>query len=429
VPDDARLVSRNWRDAWMILCVTVLLLPVMELAYRAQSTLRERWSGRAATPPSDGLAGGPLNPYADSAWAPAFFAERPSLTGRWEPFVYYRGAAQRGRFFTIDSSGLRVTPQSHRPGSPRLRVFFFGGSTTWGYANRDSTTRPALVARRLAQLGYDPEVVNFAQQGWVSMQGLITLVQELRAGNIPDVVVFWDGENEVPSAWRNGRAGVAYRDFEHEDDSRFGAEMRRRGGTVDTRLAIRSLLMRSALLRRAFRFVDRRPAPGRVPDPKAFCQAVVGDWLREASFLDQLAARYGFVNLMIWQPQWYTSNRPKTRFERELVAPQAQDVDEGRQGPHRQECARQVDALVAAHESPAIVNLSSLLATDTGTVFFDIYGHTPERITALEADTLVALMTPRLAAGRAGAARKAGGQPFRLDRTAIRPATAADTRR
>ena len=166
-------------------------------------------------------------------------------------------------------------------------MFFFGGSTTWGFANRDSTTRPALVARRLAGLGYDPEVTNFAQQGWVSMQGFLTLVQELRAGNVPDVVIFWDGENDVPSAWRNGRPGLPYREPEREEDYAFASSKRRNGGAVDTRLAVRSLLMHSQLFRPGA--AVRRSAASRTARTRLFSPLPRSSWglAPEVTFIEK----------------------------------------------------------------------------------------------------------------------------------------------
>ena len=101
---------------------------------------------------------------------------------------------------------------------------------------------------------------------------------------------------------------------------------------------------------------------------------------------------------MVWQPQWYTSGRPRTRFEREFAGVPEVGMGEVQQGPHRRECARQVDSLIAIGASPDIVNLAGLHSADTSTVFFDLYGHTTERATGVEADTLVALLAPRLAA-------------------------------
>ena len=197
-------------------------------------------------------------------------------------------------------------------------------------------------------------------------------------------------------AYRNGEAGVTYRELERRADYQKDAEALRHDGMVGSKLAIRSLMMRSALLHRALMLIDRRPPNQPVPDPVALCQAITADWLREARLIERLATSYGFVPLLVWQPNWYTSDRPKTRFEREVAGVPDFFMGEVHQGPHRRECARQVDSMISAGLSRSMVNLSRLHADDTSTVFFDLFGHTTERATAREADTLVALLVPRL---------------------------------
>jgi hypothetical protein len=43
--------------------------------------------------------------------------------------------------------------------------------------------------------------------GWVSTQSVIMLLRQLQHGNIPDVVVFYDGVNDTYAAYQQGFAG------------------------------------------------------------------------------------------------------------------------------------------------------------------------------------------------------------------------------
>ena len=76
------------------------------------------------------------------------------------------------------------------------------------------------VGHRLSRLGYDTSiftgrvyalrhgpvcVVNFGESGFVSTQGVIQLILELQSGNIPDLVIFYDGVNDVYAAYQSGR--------------------------------------------------------------------------------------------------------------------------------------------------------------------------------------------------------------------------------
>ena len=384
---------RAVRDGWLILGITLLLFLGLEVVYRAEGWLAGRFRTPATAKPLPHY-----HPYADSAWFPAYLREKGALKFQWEPFVYTRGRPQRGEYLNIDSAGQRVVPKSGT-GVP-LRVFAFGGSTTWGFYDRDRATWPAVVARRLAAAGYAADVVDFGQLGYVSVQELLALVLELRRGNVPDAVVFWDGVNDISAARVNGRPGVSYREFEHTTDADFVARMRTAGMRVDTKLAIRSLASHSILLRKLLDATERPATVVPVPQPVPFCRAVMRDWVNQARLVDRLGHAFGFATLVIWQPQWELSDRPQSEYERRspLTSPSALVSNDAGLDAHRRECARVADSLVAGRAAESIVNLAGLHRGDTATVFLDRNSHTVERATAIEGDTVAALLLARLRA-------------------------------
>lgn len=133
-------------------------------------------------------------------------AQERMAWGRYEPYVVWRAIpADSGE--ATDSDGYRLTPGSSD--SPEaFRVFFFGGSAIWGCGVPDSSTIPsAFLAEASDKLGCPLEVMNLGQLGYVSSQEMISLCMELRDGNIPDLVVFMDGCNDVAAAYQSGIAG------------------------------------------------------------------------------------------------------------------------------------------------------------------------------------------------------------------------------
>ena len=377
------------RQVWLVLGVSLFLFIVLELGYRAQAAVRTALRRPAAAARDAALR---LSPYADSAWYREFLLERGRFRFRWEPYAYARGAPQNGRYINIDSAGLRVVPRYRVSGGPPVRVFFFGGTTTWGYFSRDSSTRPAVVARALASAGFDAEVVNFAQPNYTSGQELVTLLSELREGNVPDAVVFWQGVNDIGAMRQNGRPGLSYREFDREDDAAFNARRRANGGTVDFRVAIRSLLAPSALFSRLFEVVARPASQSPAPPPAAFCRTLMADWLGQARVIDRLARAYDFTPLVIWQPQWQTSGSPRSAYERMAETTTVfRPVDAGLTA-HRIECARVADSLVAAHAAESIRDWSRMHSGDTATVYLDQYSHTTERAAAIEADSVAVVL-------------------------------------
>jgi hypothetical protein len=128
---------------------------------------------------------------------------------QWSPYVYWRRAPMSGRYVNIDADGLRRTwNPAGLPARP-IRVFVFGGSTVWGTGSRDDYTIPSQLSKILAkQFGPKVEVVNFGEGGYVNTQELIAFIKELERGNVPQIAIFYDGFNDVFSAFQNGEAGI-----------------------------------------------------------------------------------------------------------------------------------------------------------------------------------------------------------------------------
>lgn len=85
-----------------------------------------------------------------------------------------------------------------RAGDGRV-VYFFGGSTMWGLGVRDGETIPSQFA---ALAGVYAE--NYGEIGYTAHQGLVLLLQLLQAGHRPDLVVFYDGANDVAAKCQRG---------------------------------------------------------------------------------------------------------------------------------------------------------------------------------------------------------------------------------
>lgn len=141
-------------------------------------------------------------PVADEPWAPAY---RDALIdyqlggGTYTPFLVRDHRA----FASEHLNTTDLERRSYRSGSPApageepLRVAFFGGSTMFGVGQRDEHTIPSEVARLAEEAGIAVEVHNYGLPGWVSWQELQYLERLLAAGEEYDLVVFYDGFNEL----------------------------------------------------------------------------------------------------------------------------------------------------------------------------------------------------------------------------------------
>jgi lysophospholipase L1-like esterase len=148
----------------------------------------------------------------DILWLDDYLKESGSSSlVKWEPFVYWHRKPFVGKYINIDQSGIRHTKQwnvSSKGVDKVINIFMLGGSTLWGVGARDDYTIPSLVARFLSEHGIKVNITNFGESGYVNTQEVIYLFLQLQKSNIPDIVIFYDGVNDVFSALQNGKAGI-----------------------------------------------------------------------------------------------------------------------------------------------------------------------------------------------------------------------------
>lgn len=125
-----------------------------------------------------------------------------------ESFVGWRsGEKVTGRILNIDDEGNRITINRSAQGTETV-FDFYGGSTIWGYGVSDANTIPSQFAR----INKNSFARNFGEQGYVSRQELNHLLNNIVQRRIGDVVIFYDGWNDVIHECRhaNGPFGDAF---------------------------------------------------------------------------------------------------------------------------------------------------------------------------------------------------------------------------
>ena len=261
-----RQLFESLRTVWLVLGVTLAFLFVLELCVRVTHYVAERQRARrlAAVPASL------RDPQESEPWFADFTREydatRPQ---RWKSYVYFgRKPSFKGRYVNIDADGHRVTPQPSSPAEPAARVFFMGGSTMWGTEQRDSATIAAVAAQRLQGLAGPAgriEVTNFGESGYVNTQELLELMLALRAGKRPDVVVFYDGINDVGTTVQYGVAGIPQNESKRVAEFDLGRAIDRSGfaqgmGKVGDRLRNVALALVRIIRRLLARSIDECPS-------------------------------------------------------------------------------------------------------------------------------------------------------------------------
>ncbi len=147
--------------------------------------------------------------YSSQEWAPVYWREfRVSRRQAYRPYVLWRRHAFSGKTINVDADGVRLTPGAVC-GSSSFKVFVLGGSTVWGTGSADWNTLPAHLQTELQGVSARPVcVVNFGESAYVSTQSVLQLLLQLQAGNVPDLVISYEGYNDAFSAYQSGRAGV-----------------------------------------------------------------------------------------------------------------------------------------------------------------------------------------------------------------------------
>jgi hypothetical protein len=127
-----------------------------------------------------------INELLNSTWSPAI--------GGWDydELVGFKETPRNTKYVNVNEYSIRQnssTPidMNELNGS----IWFFGGSTTFGYGVADSETIPAQLERTLNR-----RVINFGRGFFYSDQENELLSQYLLAGYRPKLVIFLDGINE-----------------------------------------------------------------------------------------------------------------------------------------------------------------------------------------------------------------------------------------
>lgn len=246
--------------------------------------------------------------------------EHMVVIGRYEPFVVWRSnMIINCDSITINEDGFRLTPEASRD-PDAFSVFMLGGSAMWGVGVSDSGTIASYLQRDLSELTARPVAVfNLAQTAHSSTQEVIELMLQLRNGNIPDLVIFYDGFNDVWGAYENGLAGVHH-------------SLQAIAGRVEgTDEALNIMPVWEIILRKTntWLLVTSLRSKGILPqeiveiptyrtmgmDFDTLTSQIVSVYYGNCRVIEALADSYGFDCLFIWQPTLWTGDKALTDRE------------------------------------------------------------------------------------------------------------------
>jgi lysophospholipase L1-like esterase len=387
----AELLLRVVAAIWHV--VGLLLLVVLFIEFGVdwlRLTIRRLRHGRVTRPARAARA----DAYGGAEWSIPYFDEfNRSVRVDWAPHVGWWQRPLRGSYVTIDERGLRATPGEREAGPDAVRILCFGGSTMMGMGARDDHTIPADLARRLRALGYAVAVTNVGQLGHNSTQEAMSLHRLLKEGVRPDIVVFYDGINDMVCAEQTGAPDRVMHEASRRSEFNLLYTDRRRD-------LIQAALI-GAMPRTVRRLRDLTGLPLRGPLPRTvvdlaaidlteLARQVVDIYAANLRLVRLLGESYGFRPIFFWQPV-ITSKRVKTADELFFEAEFTRDLAARR---------RLYDAVIAAYRrhpelsaAADAVDLSRLFDDHVEPVYIDLY-HLSETGNAAVAEA----MLPRVAA-------------------------------
>ena len=402
-------IAHAIRDVWLIAGATIALIVLADVAFRLVRIASRSVSGAAPQ------ATQPANPFDTVAWASDYRSGRVHGEDvQWASYVYLRNPTFRSAVISTDSLGHRVMPAPAAAGT-RVRVLFFGGSTTFGWYQRDEQTIPMEASRRLqAVLGArgTVEATNFGVPGRIFTQEILDLILQLRAGTRPDVVMFYDGINDVMATLQDGQAGLPQNEANRVEDFARGRRVvaENLGGLGnDVRATARAAASVLGRLQFVRTIREGKPAPAlKLISADSAVRSIVQMYAGNARVVEALAAAYGFEVVYVWQPTLLSTTKPLTAREKFLVVPAERDSMYKRM----REVHVAVPPLLRAAMTPIagsrFIEATPLFSDDSLDVYVDIIGHTYERANPRIVDailpTLGAALTRAISPSRRAAA-------------------------
>lgn len=313
------------RDIWLIIGLSLVLLIFFEIACNLLLYIK-------TNPYVDGRV--KADGYENATWLEDYFEEFELCLSSmsWKPYVYFKVNPFNGQYIKLDHNGIRRTSFPEIIGgtnSRPLEIFMFGGSTLWGTGARDNYTIPSLLGKALSEHQIRAKITNFGEGGRVSTQEVIELFLKLQKGNIPDMVIFYDGVNDTFSAFQNGIPGIPQNEWNRKKE--FILLHRSRYKDLD-KFFFLSVLERSGI-GTVLKLIMRRIKKGydnkefRFKGKQNIEEDIVKIYLSNMKIVDSLGKAYGFTSIFYWQPVIYTKNI-LTKYEKQEVEAKGKEVRE-----------------------------------------------------------------------------------------------------
>lgn len=308
-----------------------------------------------------------LSPYRDQPWAEKYFTEMHRRETEYQAYYGWSLKEYHGEYVNIDSRGLRKTynPVFASPPPPDT-LFVFGGSTIWGGGARDDFSIPSALSRLLNERGHRLHVVNYGTTGYVFTQEVMRLMKDLWDGRRPDYVIFYDGTNEVYSAYQSGEVGTL------QNLARIRDRFRLLTPSEHMATGLKQFIDDNFMIYRAVKKVfglffgdtgTRESASAYSEEElQRLAAGIVSSYRKSAELLQFLAEKYDFHYICFWQP---------VGFLEDSLNAEERKSDNRLSDNALRALYRKVNNSMPTDSSARFYNITSALAGRSGTVYVD----------------------------------------------------------
>jgi hypothetical protein len=221
------------------------------------------------------------------------------ISQEYDSFTQFKEGPYKTRFVNVDVNGFRLSKNQGQwpPRKNDFVVFFFGGSTSFGYGVPDNETVASHLQEILTtKINLPVKIYNFGRAAYFSSQERILFEKLLLEGKVPDMALFMDGVNEF--ILYNGEPGYT---------ERFKKFMREGDVSLMKSLLNELPLMKlisNPILRQQDKIHDSsKSVNGNTPDDEShLLSQVIQHYQTNKKIVEAISRDFWITSVFIWQP-------------------------------------------------------------------------------------------------------------------------------
>ncbi len=322
--------------------------------------------------------------FKNKEWSEDLLKEWSEGAMDFSPFLTWERKEYHGKYINVDSQGVRSTWNPASYSTEPQEVYVFGGSTMWGESTRDDGTIPSFLSKDLNNDTHSWRVYNYGQTGYTFLQEIVRLTLLLRKGHRPDIVVFYDGTNDVYASYQSGRLEYIH----NADIIRRKIKARELTSFQHFKLGLIKLVKDHCCIYKAFHNTVmhfRKPYPftekaAQYSDEQIaeLAREIHDSYLKSYDLVEHLSIAYGFDFFCFWQPTGLLETH--LTQEEENSSPRYKDLV-------LKKLYDETNKLMEKHHPIKFANISDILTDRTESYYMDAC-HLSEKGNSIVSETI-----------------------------------------